>query len=189
MNLRIIGGQFRNRPLKSPKGLQTRPTSAILRKSVFDICQNAVEDAAVLDLFAGSGAIGLEALSRGAKSATFVDSSRNAIQCVKQNIELLDVEPLCTVMQGDVIAFLKRFAAQNRTFDIIYIDPPYEEAAVHLSLIPFIDTSSLLAPGGHLFAEEAYPSTTSLEKLPLTNLQHKGMRHFSKSLLHEFIRL
>ena len=92
MGLRILGGTFRNRLLKSPKGEQTRPTLAVMRKSVFDILQTQIEGAAFLDLYAGSGAMGLEALSRGASHATFVDANRFALSCIEDNICLLKVE-------------------------------------------------------------------------------------------------
>ena len=92
MSLRIIAGEFRNRLLKSPKSLQTRPTLAILRKAVFDILQPYIHQAHFLDLFAGSGLMGIEALSRGASHTTFVDNDRNAIRCIRENISLLNLQ-------------------------------------------------------------------------------------------------
>ena len=91
MTLRIIGGKFKGRLIKTPKGEKTRPTSAILRKAVFDICQNQITDARFLDLFAGSGAMGLEALSRGASHATFVERDKHSVSCLKENLALLNL--------------------------------------------------------------------------------------------------
>src|SRR5690349_14081953 len=98
MTLRIIGGTLRGRRLLSPKSSLTRPTTAIVRKSVFDICQEIIVDAEFLDLFAGSGAMGIEALSRGAKHVTFVDSNAQAIQCVEHNLRLFKMEKQATIL-------------------------------------------------------------------------------------------
>ena len=92
MTLRVLGGKFRGRLLQSPRGSQTRPTTSMLRKAVFDILQNSIEDFRFLDLFAGSGAMGIEALSRGAKHATFVESHKDALRCINANLATLKLE-------------------------------------------------------------------------------------------------
>jgi 16S rRNA (guanine966-N2)-methyltransferase len=129
MSLRIIGGRLRNHTLFSPKGQQTRPTSGLVRKAVFDICQADIEDARFLDLFAGSGAMGLEALSRGASHATFVDASRLACQCITKNLHHLFLEKEATVLCGNVLHMIDRLARQQ-PFTLIYIDPPYDEGYI-----------------------------------------------------------
>ena len=183
MSLRIIGGTFRNRPLKAPKHALTRPTSAILRKSVFDICQSYIEDARFLDLFAGSGAMGLEALSRGASHATFVDQDKQALQCIYDNIQSLQVEGKTEVIRGDVLPVLKRLHGR---FDLIYVDPPYALTAPVLDILRWVDQHDFLAPGGILFIEEAHPSHLNPSENTWHRLVHKDSRKFGDSLLHQF---
>lgn len=182
--LHVIGGTLRNRPLKAPKTTLTRPTTAILRKSVFDIVRPFIQGATFLDLFAGSGAIGIEALSNGASHATFVDQNQEAIRCIHENLKTLKLEEQAAVIQGSVMSVLKRL---KTSFDLIYCDPPYDKAALHLEILAFLDASSLIKSGGYVFLEEAYPSKLDLDKLPLKNLLHKNSRHFGKSLLHQFM--
>jgi 16S rRNA (guanine(966)-N(2))-methyltransferase RsmD len=187
MSLRIIGGTFKGRPLKSPKGNATRPTLAILRKAVFDILQTDVEGADFLDLFAGSGAMGLEAMSRGASSATFVDNNRQALLAIDENRKTLQLEKQTTLLPLDALVALKKLAKTNHTFHIIYIDPPYAISARKTllpELIHFIDEYRLLSNGGHLFIEEAVPATLDLSALH--HLHYLNSRTFSQSTLHQY---
>ena len=190
MSLRIIGGSFRNRPLQSPKGEKTRPTLAVMRKAVFDILQNQVEGALFLDLFAGSGAMGLEALSRGAEHATFVESDRSALHCIEENIQTLKVELKCSVLRYDCLLALKKLAKGKHRFDIVYTDPPYAAAANLLKeILLFFDGNDLLNKGGVLFLEEAVPPTLKPENFSLKQLHYINSRSFSRSTLHQFQRL
>lgn len=150
--MRIIAGQFKNRTIAAPKGQNTRPTSSLLRETIFNILQYRMEGAEFLDLFSGSGAIGLEALSREAKSATFIDSSKEAIKCLKKNAEALQVETQVEILFGDVFEKLKKL---NRSFDVIFADPPYGNPKLVRKLFEMIDKSGLLKPGGWLLAEDA----------------------------------
>jgi 16S rRNA (guanine966-N2)-methyltransferase len=187
MSFRIIGGAFRNRPLKSPKGQQTRPTLAIMRKAVLDILQNQVEDAHLLDLYAGTGAMGLEALSRGAAHATFVENDRAALHCLQENIQTLKVDEKCTLVGYDCSSALKKFAKKKLRFDIVYADPPYAVASKLLEeILLFFDTHDLLNKGGVLFLEEAFPPTLKTENLSLAHLRFVDTRSFSHSTLHQF---
>lgn len=184
----IIGGLYKNHRLTTPKGNQTRPTSAKLRESLFNICQNYIAESHFLDLFAGSGAMGLEALSRGACTATFVDVNRQAIDCIKKNVAHLKVEKKCEVFCGQVSALMKLFSKQNRQFDLIYADPPYNtslDLAGQMLLysefvIHSIDENHLLVPGGTLFIEEdsRYPP-----KILPKNLILKDSRKFGHTLI------
>ncbi len=178
MSLRIIGGTFRNRPIKSPKGDRTRPTSAMMRKAIFDICQPFIEDASFLDLFAGSGAMGIEAISRGASHATFVDKDKHALDCILTNLKDLDIEEQCTVIAGAVPQAFKRL---KNPFDIVYIDPPYGQVEISPILIYF-DEQDLLNPGAHLFVEADH----ALEPLALQHLIAKERRKYGNSFLYEF---
>ena len=120
--MRIIGGEYRSRILAGIQGDNVRPTSDRARESLFNILGTRVQGARVLDLFAGSGALGLESLSRGAKEATFNDLSSGSVAIVKKNIATLKTEARARVYQTDFSAFL---TAINAPFDLIFIDPPY----------------------------------------------------------------
>lgn len=189
MSLRIIGGAFRNRLLKSPKGEQTRPTLAVMRKAVFDILQSKVEGSCFLDLYAGSGAMGLEALSRGANHATFVETDRFALRCIEENCRELKVQEQTTILGYDCLLALKKMAKEKKQFDIVYVDPPYA-ASAHLKLLQeilnFFDSHPLLNTAGTLFLEEAVPPILKPETLQLSSMRHVDTRSFSRSVLHQF---
>ena len=190
MSLRIIGGEFRNRLLKSPKGEQTRPTLAIMRKAVFDILQSDIDDAQFLDLYAGSGAMGLEALSRGASHATFVESNRNALRCIEENCRDLKVQDKCNLISYDCLLALKKIAKGKTQFDVAYVDPPYATAAHHRLLqeiLNYFDAHKILKTGGTLFLEEAAPPILKPETLTLSSLRFLNTRTFSRSALHQFL--
>lgn len=188
--MQIISGSRKNHTLVSPKGDATRPTSSRMRETLFNICQGYVEGTRFLDLFAGSGAIGFEALSRGAKSCVFIDNSREAIRCIQQNATHLKFEACSTVIYGDVFAHLKKLAKKGDQFDIIYADPPYleqlagSEELFSSAVLRAVDESGLLASNGMLFIEDARgfkPEVEKLEKLKLVSSRRGG-----RSALHQF---
>lgn len=123
--MRIIAGSARGRRLKAPPGTQTRPTSDRVREALFSILGPPPQDAWVLDLFAGSGALGLEALSRGAAKAVFVEANAIAMQTLRQNIDELAVADDSLVQRGDALRSLQRYAKEARRFYWIFVDPPY----------------------------------------------------------------
>ena len=187
MTLRIIAGEYKGRLLKSPKTDKTRPTSGILRKSVFDICRPWIEGASFLDLFAGSGAMGIEALSRGATHATFIDSEKRAFLCIQDNLRALKLEKQADLLLGDAKKMLERLEKLKKRFSMIYIDPPYGENNFNLDILTFLDTA-MLASGAHLFIEEAFPSLIKEQKIVFQNLRHIDTRQFGRSLLHQYLR-
>jgi len=190
--MRITSGLFKNRRLAAPKGADTRPTSERLREALCNICQGCMEGARFLDLFAGSGAMGLEALSRGALSCTFIDSSRDSVRSIQTNVETLQVQSQVTIHCGNVFTWLERLSRQGKLYDIIYADPPYDQELVlegqkvsySQHLLDFIDTHPLLDSSGSLFIEDSSdfkPDTSSLNRLQLVSSRRMG-----KSSLHEF---
>lgn len=189
----IIAGLYRHQRLKPPKGEQTRPTSSRLREALFNICQQSIEGARFLDIFAGSGAMGLEALSRGAQSATFIESHKEAVQCIESNIQHLKVQSQCQILRGDVFAMLEFLARQRKQFDIIYADPPYRTPTPHSSLfyssaiIQWIDAHNLLGTGGVLFIEEDFRFQPQLEDLQ--TLQLKDSRRMGQAALQHYRHL
>jgi 16S rRNA (guanine966-N2)-methyltransferase len=121
--LRIIAGRWRGHPLKAPRGRDTRPTTDRVREAWFSALGDSVVDARVLDLFAGSGALGLEAVSRGAEHAVFVERSRGAVRCIEANVDRLGVRDRCTVVHGNALEYLERL--EPEAFSIVLADPPY----------------------------------------------------------------
>ncbi len=129
--MRVIGGEFRSWRLKSVPGLDTRPTPDRLRETLFDILAPGIEGAVFLDAYAGSGAVGIEALSRGARSAVFIERSRAAADVIRQNLKALGLEQRAEVITGKALVALPRLKP-----DIAFLDPPYEladeyDAALH----------------------------------------------------------
>ncbi len=121
--MRIIAGRWRGHPIQAPPGDRTRPTRDRVREAWMNMVQPVLADARVLDLFAGSGGLGLEALSRGARSATFVERSGPALRTLRANIAKLDAGAMTDVVRGDAIGFAERLEAG--AFDIVLADPPY----------------------------------------------------------------
>jgi len=180
MTLKIISGLFKGRVLKTPKGSSTRPTQGMLREAVFNICQNEIHDSKFLDLFAGSGAMGFEALSRGASHVTFVDQNRNATSCIKENIATLQMQAHTTLIPLNAARALEMLSKKSAQFDIIYIDPPYD--------IPFKleSVSPLLAPNGIVLLEERHNPKKPHAPQQAPHLQFKETRRFGIALLSIF---
>ncbi len=123
--LRIITGAYKGKRLYSREGDETRPTSERIKGAMFSSIQFDIEGRRVIDLFAGTGQLGLEALSRGAESAMFIDSTREAIEVVRKNIALLKVENKCKTMQSDYRTYISKLGKMGSKFDLVFIDPPY----------------------------------------------------------------
>lgn len=190
--MRIIAGNFKNRKLIAPKGMETRPTSGKLREAVFNMLQHSIEDAVFLDVFAGSGAMGFEALSRGAAKTVFLDKSREATQCIQRNIDTLDIREQATIVRGDVFRSLEILEKKEEKFDIIYVDPPYASGKELLQknqtysqkVLAKIDAGKLLKKEGKLFIEES--KEVSLEEQKLDVLHCIRRRDFGRSSLFYF---
>jgi 16S rRNA (guanine966-N2)-methyltransferase len=156
--MRVIAGKFRGRNLKSPPSLEVRPTSDRLRETLFNVIAPRIEGARFLDLCAGSGAVGIEALSRGARQVTFVDQSRKMCALVKSNLELCRIEEdESEVIQSDAYDYLRRAVGQQRVasepWDIVFFDPPYA-TDYHQVLEAFgAHASTLLTENGLIVVE------------------------------------
>lgn len=148
--MRVITGSARGCRLKAPKGQATRPTADRIKESLFNILGRRPLGAQVLDLFAGTGALGLEALSRGAEAAVFVDNATAPL--LRENAERTHLAERAEIFRGDALGVLDRLGAQGRSFDLIFCDPPY-----HLGLwekaLASVDRAGLLAPAGLMVVE------------------------------------
>jgi 16S rRNA (guanine(966)-N(2))-methyltransferase RsmD len=152
--MRIVAGQARGRKLVAPSGRDVRPTSDRVREALFSSLGAVVEGARVLDLFAGSGALGLEALSRGAASAVFVDSSVRALDAVRRNLEATGFAERAQVVRGDALRVLDRLGSGTERFDLVFVDPPYR-SDLRVSAPERLAARGLLGPGARVVLEHA----------------------------------
>ena len=157
--MRVITGKARGINLKTPEGLQTRPTADRVKEALFSIIQFDIPGARVLDLFGGTGQLGIEALSRGAKSATFVDASNTACNLIRENLKRTRLQEESSVICSDYLAFLGRCSEK---YDIIFLDPPYAEVFLEnaLNRITEID---ILQSGGIIITERPLEKELSMD--------------------------
>jgi 16S rRNA (guanine966-N2)-methyltransferase len=151
--MRVIAGKYRSRTLRSLKGQALRPTSDRLRETLFNILGPAVEDATFVDLFAGTGAVGIEALSRGARRAIFVEQHAPAIALIRRNLESLGIGGAAEILGVDVLRGLERLEARHVHAQFVFLDPPYAAIEQYESVLEFLGDSSLVAPGGRVIVE------------------------------------
>ena len=148
--MRIIAGTARGRRIEAPEGIHTRPTLDRVRENLFNILQNRTRDSQVLDLFAGSGALSIEALSRGAAHAVLVDSDRNASRIQRKNLDQLGMNGQAEVFLCDWRKAASELAAQGRRFDLVFLDPPYRMTDLREV---FTAVAELTAPDGLVVLE------------------------------------
>lgn len=181
--IQVLAGEFRHRRLTSPKGTATRPTTSQVRAAVFNICQNYIDGANFLDICAGSGSMGIEAISRGAKFTTFIDSDHYAISAIYENIKTLQITKQTEVCSGEASIWLKKLKKQ---YDICYFDPPYtrQDQKNHLvsSVLHLLDKNDQIVPHGFIFLEES--SFFVFESLELKTLVLDSKRRFGDSYLY-----
>ena len=147
--MRVITGKARGVQLKTPDGMTTRPTSDRVKEALFSIIQFEIPGAKVLDLFGGTGQLGIEALSRGAKSATFVDAGEPACRLIRENLKRTRLEADGKVLRSDYLQFLNHCREQ---YNIIFLDPPYAEVFLETALKKITEID-ILASGGIIVAE------------------------------------
>ena len=170
--MRIIAGTARSLPLKTIDGLDTRPTTDRIKETLFNMIQQDVPDCYFLDLFAGSGQIGLEAVSRGAAKAFFIENAKNAAASIQDNIRFTKFEDACTLLQTDVISGLRTLEGKYR-FDLIFMDPPYKKE-LEKEVLTFLSHSSLVKPSAKIIVEAALETDFSYaEELGYTVLKEK----------------
>ncbi|MDQ3677693.1 MAG: 16S rRNA (guanine(966)-N(2))-methyltransferase RsmD [Actinomycetota bacterium] len=168
--MRIVAGRYGGRRLVAPPGSATRPTSDRVREALFSVLGAAVQDARVLDLFAGSGALGLESLSRGAASAVFIDRSPRAIAAVAANLEALGLE--ADLRRMEARDALRSASARGEAYDLVFLDPPYRHAA-GLGRDLSEALPAVLARGAHVVSESDRRDPLELD-LPLTDERRYG---------------
>lgn len=152
--MRIIAGSAKGRKLITPKGMNTRPTTDMLKEALFGMIQFDVPEAEFLDLFAGSGGIGIEALSRGAASLDLVEQDAKALACIRTNLKTLGFDGRAKVWPMPVERALQQFSSQGRRFDMIFMDPPYLKGWEE-KIAALISEYGLLKPDGILIVESS----------------------------------
>ncbi len=165
--MRIIGGLAKGRRLEAPRGRRTRPTSDYLREVLFDLLGQHLSGRHFLDLYAGTGAVGIEALSRGAARAVFVEHDRWAIAALHRNLEASGLQDRAAVVQVDVLRYLRRAATEPERFHVIFLDPPYGHADA-ARIVSLISTTGRLEPGGLTIVERSAkdPAIAAPDRLP-----------------------
>jgi len=152
--MRVIAGKYRSRQLRTPGFLGIRPTSDRLRETLFNILGPSVEDSLFIDLYAGTGAVGIEAISRGAREVFFIDRDPDCISLVRQNLESLEIRAGVEVISANALRGLEKLAARHLVADFIFFDPPYADAG-YSDLLEYLDASHLVAPRGIVIAEHS----------------------------------
>ena len=166
--MRVISGSARGLKLLSPEGLHTRPTTDRIKETLFNILAPYIYDVDFLDCFAGSGGIGIEALSRGAKSAVFVDNKRESIVCIKKNLDTTGLNDKAYVLSMDYRSALSKLALERKSFDFIFLDPPYR-MGIEEDAVKSIEKLGLLKPDGWIIIEAA--AVTSFDFIEQTGFQ------------------
>ena len=176
--MRIVGGQRKGHRLKVPKGRQVRPTPDRVREALFSMLHGRTDEASVLDLYAGSGSLGLEALSRGAQRVVFVERNRAVLSVLQENIaHVATSDSQVEVRTGEVLREIRRLAAAQESFDLVFLDPPYERGLV-------LPTLELLAGAG-ILKEDAtvvvdHPTREEIEKNAIGRLEFMDRRAYGE---------
>ena len=168
--MRVVAGRYGGRRLVAPPGTATRPTSDRVREALFSVLGASVRGERVLDLFAGSGALGIEALSRGAASAVFVDRAPRAISAVRANLAALGID--ADVRRIEARAWLRTASARSEAYDLVFLDPPYRRAA-ELGRELSEALAAVLAPGGRVVTESDRRDPLELD-LPVADERRYG---------------
>ena len=187
--MRVIAGSFGGRRLAAPEGERTRPTPDRVREALFSALESqlggpgSLEGAEVLDLYAGSGALGLEALSRGARRAVFVEREKRALACVRDNVRALDVADRAEIRPGAASVNLAAMSRSERRFDVVFVDPPFESPDGERSLHD-LGASTLLREGGVIVYE--HPAARGAPAVP--GLSAVRTRRYGTVALTTYVR-
>ena len=150
--MRVIGGELSGRRFSGPGKLPVRPTGDNVRESLFGVLGRSVENKTVLDLFAGVGSLGIEALSRGARAAVFVEANPRAARIIRENLETLGLSGCTRVLALEVDRALRKLAREEGRFDLVFLDPPYEQGLAE-PVLTWLSRSGIVGPDGVVILE------------------------------------
>lgn len=180
--MRIVGGDAKGRRLKHPKTAGTRPVIDRVKTALFDILSARVVDVRFLDLFAGTGAVGLEALSRGAAHATFIELSQHVVAVLRENLRTTGLAERAEVIRGDAFRFLDQAAAQGKRYDMVYIAPPqYQHLAA--KALAQVEQLPLTEPGALAIVQIFPKERVDFDHLPLRKFRQVDERKYGSTLL------
>lgn len=181
--MRVIAGTAKGHPLIAPKGMDTRPITARIKEALFSIWQMRIAGSRFLDLFAGSGSIGIEALSRGAEKVVFVEQSRKAVEIIKRNLAACHLETGYEIYRDDVFRRLPRLAEAGEVFDLIYLDPPFTVKGIFVPVMESLSNAAILAHNGMVAIR-----TPREIRLPdqIINLTKTKIKQYGISCVHFF---
>jgi 16S rRNA (guanine(966)-N(2))-methyltransferase RsmD len=188
--MRIIAGQAKGVRLKTVKGLHVRPTADRVKESIFNILENlnlpnhAIDQAKVLDVFAGTGNLGLEALSRGAREVVFVEKSAASLAVIRENIITVKMPRLCQVIKGDAFAVLAKLNKEGQTFNLAFADPPYDEGLAG-RIVETFEGNFLLEDGALLLIEH---SKGEMIDRKLKNLTFLRSQQYGQTMVSFFVK-
>lgn len=180
--MRVIAGKARRTQLKTLEGMDTRPTTDRIKETLFNMISHGLCDCNFLDLFAGSGGIGIEAISRGAESAVFIEKNPKAAECIRENLKRTKFEEQSTVIVTDVVSALKRLEGQ-KTFEYVFMDPPYNNL-LEKQVLEYLADSDLLSDDALIIVEASLETDFSyLEELGYEIIKRKEY----KTNVHMFL--
>lgn len=174
--MRVIAGTFKSRVLKGPGKLRLRPTSDRLRETLFNVLGPAIQDSLFVDLYAGTGAIGIEAASRGARDVILIETHKPTARLARENIDALKIGANVRIIEDDALRGLERLSAKHLLADFIFLDPPYSNAEEYIKILDFLDSSHLVAPYGMVIAEhrQKVELPSRFDRLERTRLLEQG---------------
>ena len=173
--MRVISGFLKGRNIEGYDIVGTRPTMDRVKESVFGTIQNYIREGIVLDLFAGTGNLGIEAISNGASKCYFVDNSKEAIKCINNNINKMNIDDKCVVLNEDYINALNYFIKNGIKFDIIFIDPPYKYQIIE-DIIKIVSENNLLNSNGILVLEFEFDKIGNIYDLSIIKEKKYGKK-------------
>ena len=179
MSLRIIAGEFKGRKLRSVPGTKTRPTANRIREAIFNILAFQIRSCRVLDLFAGTGAYGIEALSRGADNAVFVDIDRDSISVLQANIKSLRLESRTKIIRWDLLKNLQCLRPLGIAYDLVFMDPPYNKNMIP-PILSYLNRSQSIFNGTRLIIEHSISEPLLADQLPFEIIEQ---RRYGKTLV------
>lgn len=176
--MRVVAGSAKSLKLKTIDGIQTRPTQDRIKETLFNMIQYDIPGCTFLDLFSGSGGIGIEALSRGARSAYFVEKAKPALKCIRENLKYTKLDEKAQVLAVDVNTAIRQLELKKETFDYIFMDPPYNKGFED-DVLALLDDSSICTQDTVVIVESSLDTKISdFEKLKVTRVkEYKTNKH------------
>lgn len=181
--MRVIAGKARGKRLKAPPGDNTRPVTDMIKEALFNVWGESIQGAVFLDLFAGSGSMGIEALSRGARNVIFIDNNARAVGIIKENLQNCNFNEGFEVHRNDVFRAINILQNRGTKFDLIYVDPPFTNEAIFDKVIKILDEAQILGQNGTLVIRTYKKKTLPVS---LSHLSKYRSKDYGESVLHYY---